>query len=205
MEKTKSYGRHLLSPTPTGTYKGMYSITLWWNKKYYFPSTRKALRFIAIVNQFYTKMLYESRSIYIDVWVKSERSIPYLTHNNSAFPQAAMRRSLRGSMHSCEKALDLINERSHWDNGNWIVRNQFRIIIDACTEAVTILKKLYKTKNNAMEIFELDSLGRRIELFEITLLMFGDEESRTLNKPKLHDGKIIRSAIDEQIKLTVTA
>ena len=201
MEKIKTHKETFLSPETIGINRGMYGIHIWWGKKYFFTSQRNARRFIAITNQFYTQIMYEARMIYIDTWIKYQRSAPYFTHDTSAFSQADMKRTCRNAMRSVEDSLELMNERSHWDNGNWIVRNQFRVIIDSIHETISVLKELYESRNTAMELYELDSLGKRIHSLELTLTAFGDAEARELKKGELHNGKLPASLLKEKTKL----
>lgn len=204
MEKIKTHSQLLLFPETSGINKGMYGIHVWWGKKYFFPSKRKAFRFVAITNQFYTQVMYEARMIYIEAWIKYQRSVPYFDHDKSSmgFQNHDMKRKCRAAMRSVEDSFDLMNERDHWDNGNWIVRNHLNAVLDSFRQSVDILRELYRSKNTSMELFELDSIGRRTQALELSLKNFGDIEARSLQKDSLHSGKLSSAELIHRSKLT---
>lgn len=194
------------APEPSGIHRGKYPIPLTWGKQYYFSSRKRALRFLAIAGQFYTQCMYESRILYIDVWVQYQKDWGYFDHDKpgSGFPLHSKRRSCELALNTCQESFNLMTERDEYRNGSYIVHNKIEVIIASLKEAIDILREMHMRKSTTMELYQLDTFSRRIWSLEHSLKSFGDYEAKYLKKPLIHDNSMHSSTALERAKITAS-
>lgn len=189
--------------TAFGQNRGKFCVTLYWQQSYYFSSKKKALRFIAIANQFYTQCMYEARVMFVDVLVKYHQSWGYFETETSGFELARMNRQCESSLDTCQKSFNLMAERSDFNCGSFLVRGKLDLIIGSMQEAIAVLKKLHDTKSGTMELYTLDVFSKRLYSLEYSLKSFGDYEAENLQKSPMHDSVIKTSALITRAKLRI--
>lgn len=195
----------LLPIDQLGEYRGMYPIFLYWGKQYYFGSKRDALRFIAISNQFFTKVMYKGRLIYIDVMNKYYKDWGYFEHDKPSMgsSQYDMERRCERALNDIQECFNIMHSRSHWTNGSSIAIGQMFNIIKFLKESVDILCELNMKRNSTMELYLLDKLSDDILILENSIKCFGDEEAKYLQKPSIHKPALPISLIEFNRKIAV--
>lgn len=193
----------LLPIEQIGPQRGMYRIFIYFDKDYYFPSTRKALRFIAIANQFLTRTMYKSRLIYIDVLNKYHKDWGYFEHDKPSMGSDLykLERQCLQALNNIQSYFDLITERSHWTNGSCIAYGNMLKICGFLKEAIDYLRQLNAGRNFTMELYLLDKLNDDVLLMERTLKCFGDTEARLLNKPTMHNQGLPASMLETNVQV----
>lgn len=193
MKRIKITSDENILRVPYGSHMGQYSVMLDWGKQYYFPSHKKAARFVAIANQFYTQSMYEANSIYIDVWVKYRRDWCYLEGMDNE--------KCKNHLRSCQESFDLMYERS--DYVQLIVVNKLKVILDRLQSTILILKEINSNSSGTFELYALDVLSKRTFQLEHSIKVFGDYEAQHLNKRPIHETTIQPSTLMANVKMSV--
>lgn len=187
-----------------GVHKGMYPVFIYWNKTYHFNSKRKALRFIAIVNQFYTRSMYKARLIYIDILNKYHRDWGYFEDYKSGTGSCYQhQRKCESALNAIQDAFNIMSERSDWANGSYIAINKFFLIISLMHESIDVIRQMNLCRNSTMDLYILDKLTDDVLMLENSLKCFGDMEAKYLNKPAIHKPALPVSLLESQKKLQV--
>lgn len=185
-----------------GEYRGQYAVTIFWNQKYHFRSKRKALRFVAITNQFYTRCMYSARLIYADVLNKYVMDWGYFEHDKSTmgFDFHSMKRRCKAALDSIDKSFDLMVERSGYANGTFIVANMMRNVIASLEEAIKVLRLMNEKRNTTMDFYLFDKFIEDVEVLEHSLKSYGDYEAKYLTKRPIHKSGLPESHITSKAK-----
>lgn len=199
--------QQLLPITNIGEYRGQYCIFLYWEKRYYFTSKRKADRFVAITNQFLTKVLYKARIIYMDILLKYHRDWGYFEHNKETmgFRLYDMDRKCRAYIDAIQDAFDKIVEKSHWENGSCIAFSKMFNIVEQMKDTADILHILNSSRNATFDLYQLDKISDDVLVLEKMIKRFGDTEARNLTKNNIHEPMLPDSFLINEEKLEVVA
>lgn len=204
MKRIKITKDENLLPVMHGPHIGLFQITLYWNQTYYFSSKKKALRFVAITNQFLTQSMYKANSLYIDVWVKYRRDWGYFENETSGFELASKNRLCESALNACAESFNLMVERSNYESGSFIVHNKINVIISSLNQAIAILKDINSKLGGTADLYLIDDFTERIYSLENSLKNFGDYEAKHLTKRPIHETIIQPSMLIANAQLSAT-
>jgi hypothetical protein len=163
-----------------------YHIYLGNGTRHCFSSEKKAKRFLAITNAALTQNLYEARLLYIEVNKQYQENWGYFVPGHIQYGHyLSIEREIRNNLAGIDAAFDWISIRTS-TNYNYFVFTKFNYIICALKHILKELSLIGKKRSNTYQLYNYDSLFRRILTLEITINNYGQAEALTLFKPPTH-------------------
>ncbi len=144
--------------------KDGYCVYLGNGTQHTFSSEKKALRFLAITNQFLTQKLYEIRAIYIEAWIKFQNNWGYFEHNKPSMSSdlRQMQRGCEESFKTCEDRFNIIIDRDDWTNGNFFAFKNLFTVCASLKDAALMLNSITRKRSSTFELYAIDNLFSRI-------------------------------------------
>jgi hypothetical protein len=135
----------------------------------YFSNLKEAKSYIVKTNSFLQLKLLELNKIYIDTWVEYRNLYVYhydIIGNNV---------KIESNLIALEKSINLIVERSNWENGNHFTFSHFYKLIDCLLEFIKLVIKYFKAKRIYNSIFHFEIYQERVQFIRQTINNWGIE------------------------------
>lgn len=131
-----------------------------------FSSRKKVDRFLSETNKFLTARMFDLNEILIDLIIIERRTWYYHKHSGEML-------QVRNYINNVMKSLDMITERSGWENGNYFVFKHFQNSIKILIECSVILQQVYQQRNHYPEKYALQSTARRLRDLRKLIELYG--------------------------------
>lgn len=176
MKKIKLRNITLPAPLAPYTEQTLYRVYLGNGYVCKSPALREAKRFLAETNRFLNVQMHELNLIYCDVFRQYRRNWFYFSHAFAGAELISSDRDCREAMRDTERIFDLLIERSHHINGNFLVFAFFKSIIGNLDTVIGVLTEMMKEKSNGVDVQELQAIKRRIRYITFNLNRYPELE-----------------------------
>lgn len=172
--------------------QGSYVVYLGNGTCHKFSQDRQAKRFLAITSNFLTKTMYDMRFVFSQIEAQYNRNWGYFLHDKKSM---SSKKSLednfcKDTLRLIQDEFDLLVERCEFTNGNYFAFQKSTLIIKECKRVVHALDRLHKSKSNAVDRYEYDSIFDRLTHLEASLKNYTEREAYELFTLPVHLDKI---------------